>query len=51
MRGSLGGYSVSLGSAVTHRIPGGHLFIVPVHSQHRGRLFLPSPTTTRRRRR
>lgn len=30
-----------LGSAVTHRLPGGMLFIVPVHSQHRGRLFLP----------
>ncbi|MBK9137446.1 MAG: hypothetical protein IPM17_01570 [Verrucomicrobia bacterium] len=22
-------------------LPGGMLFIVPVHSQHRGRLFLP----------
>ena len=30
-----------LGSAVTHRQPGGTLCIVPVHSQHRGRLFLP----------
>ena len=26
-----------------HRQPGGHLCIVPVHSQHRGRLFLPFP--------
>ncbi|MEX0654404.1 MAG: DUF5724 domain-containing protein [Phycisphaeraceae bacterium] len=34
-------YSVHLGSAVTHVMPGGSLFIVPVHSQHRGRLFLP----------
>jgi hypothetical protein len=41
IEGSLGEYSVHLGSAVVHRRPGGALFIVPVHSQHRGRLFLP----------
>jgi len=39
--GQLGHYSVHLGSAVVHRQPGGALCIVPVHSQHRGRLFLP----------
>ena len=39
--GQLGHYSVHLGSAVVHRMPGGALCIVPVHSQHRGRLFLP----------
>jgi hypothetical protein len=39
--GEIGTYSVHLGSAVVHRQPGGHLCIVPVHSQHRGRLFLP----------
>jgi hypothetical protein len=39
--GELGVYSVHLGSAVVHRQPGGHLCIVPVHSQQRGRLFLP----------
>ena len=39
--GRLGGYSVHLGSAVVHRQPGGALAIVPVHSQRRGRLFLP----------
>jgi len=39
--GQLGNYSVHLGSAVVHRQPGGHLCIVPVHGQHRGRLFLP----------
>jgi hypothetical protein len=32
---------VHLGSATTHLIPGGELVIVPVHGQHRGRLFLP----------
>ncbi|MGO8672812.1 MAG: hypothetical protein ACLQVD_15795 [Capsulimonadaceae bacterium] len=39
--GKLGTYSVHLGSANVHRLPGGHLCIVPVHSQHRGRIFLP----------
>ncbi len=39
--GKLSNYSVHLGSAVVHRMPGGQLFIVPVHSQHRGRIFLP----------
>lgn len=41
IKGELGSYSVHLGSAVTHRLPGGALFIVAVHSQHRGRMFLP----------
>jgi HEAT repeat protein len=39
--GDLSNYSVHLGSGVTHRQPGGHLCLVPVHAQHRGRLFLP----------
>jgi hypothetical protein len=39
--GKLGKYSVHLGSAIVHRQPGGSLCIVPVHAQHRGRLFLP----------
>ncbi|MBC7804757.1 MAG: DUF4132 domain-containing protein [Akkermansiaceae bacterium] len=39
--GKLATYSVHLGSAVVHRQPGGYLCIVPVHSQHRGRIFLP----------
>jgi hypothetical protein len=41
IHGKLGEYSVHLGSATTHIMPGGTLFIVPVHSQHRGRVFLP----------
>lgn len=41
IKGDRAEYTVHLGSAVTHRQPGGALFIVPVHSQHRGRLFLP----------
>ena len=39
--GQLGQYSVHLGSGTVHRMPGGSVCIVPVHSQHRGRLFLP----------
>src|SRR5260370_8651156 len=39
--GHLGKYSVHLGSATVHKLPGGALCIVPVHAQHRGRLFLP----------
>jgi hypothetical protein len=41
IKGHLNQYSVHLGSAVVHRQPGGSVCIVPVHSQHRGRLFLP----------
>jgi hypothetical protein len=39
--GRLGEYSVHLGSGTVHRRPGGALCIIPVGSQHRGRLFLP----------
>jgi hypothetical protein len=41
INGRLGDYSVHLGSATVHRQPGGSICIVPVHGQHRGRLFLP----------
>ncbi len=39
--GSLGEYTVHLGSAVCHKMGRGAINILPVHSQHRGRLFLP----------
>jgi len=39
--GRLGEYSVHLGSGSVHRRPGGAVGIIPVGSQHRGRLFLP----------
>jgi HEAT repeat protein len=39
--GHLSKYSVHLGSAVVHRMPGGSVCLVPVHAQQRGRLFLP----------
>jgi hypothetical protein len=41
IKGELASYSVHLGSAVVHQMPGKYLSILPVHSQHRGRLFLP----------
>lgn len=41
IEGSLGEYSVHLGSANAYKQASGALFIVPVHSQHRGRVFLP----------
>jgi uncharacterized protein DUF5724/uncharacterized protein DUF4132 len=39
--GKLGEYSLHLGSGTVHRRPGGALCVIPVGSQHRGRLFLP----------
>jgi len=41
IKGKLGDYSVHLGSGVVHKMPGGYLSILPVHSAHRGRIFLP----------
>ena len=41
IRGDYGQYSVHLGSGVTHKMPGAAMLIVPIHSQHRGRVFLP----------
>jgi len=39
--GKLSNYNVNLGSGIVHKQPGGALCIIPVHSQHRGRIFLP----------
>jgi HEAT repeat protein len=39
--GKLSNYNVNLGSGVVHKQPGGALCIIPVHAQHRGRIFLP----------
>jgi hypothetical protein len=41
IKGTLGDYSVHIGSAVVHKIAGSYLSILPVHSQQRGRIFLP----------
>lgn len=39
--GRLANYSVHLGSGVVHQLGGTMLNVLPVHSQHRGRFFLP----------
>ncbi len=39
--GTLGQFTVHLGSGVVHKMAKGALFLIPVHSQHRGRIFLP----------
>jgi hypothetical protein len=41
IQGHYGDYNVHLGSGTVHRQPGGAVCILPVHGQHRGRLFLP----------
>jgi hypothetical protein len=41
IKGNMGEYSVHLGSAIVHRVLSGYLSILPVNSQHRGRIFLP----------
>ena len=39
--GKLANYNINLGSGVVHKQPGGAICIIPVHSQQRGRIFLP----------
>ncbi|MEH7515597.1 DUF5724 domain-containing protein [Gottfriedia acidiceleris] len=39
--GKLGEYNVHLGSGNTYKNAKGALHIIPVHSQHRGKIFLP----------
>ena len=39
--GQRSSYNVHLGSGVVHTQPGGTICIIPIHSQHRGRIFLP----------
>ena len=39
--GSLAEYSVHLGSGVVHQIGGTMIPVLPIHSQHRGKVFLP----------
>lgn len=41
IKGKLGQYTVHLGSGVVHKMASGSVHILPVHSQHRGRIFLP----------
>ena len=39
--GELGEYSIHPGSAAVHKMPGGHICIIPVESQKMDRVFLP----------
>ena len=41
IKGTRGNYTVHLGSGVVHQEGGTMLNILPVHSQSRGKLFLP----------
>ena len=41
IEGQRGSYTVHLGSGVVHQVGGSMLYVIPVHSQHRGRIFLP----------
>jgi hypothetical protein len=41
IQGSFGEYSVHLGSGVAHMAARGSIPLVPVHSSHQGRIFLP----------
>lgn len=39
--GKLATYSIHLGSGVVHQLGGAMIPVLPVHSQHRGKIFLP----------
>ena len=41
IRGSIGNYNIHLGSGVIHKEGGPQIAVLPVHSQGRGRIFLP----------
>jgi len=41
IKGSMGEYSVHMGSGVVHKKGTGMIAVLPVHSQARGRIFLP----------
>ena len=41
IRGTMGNYNIQLGSGVIHKESGGMVNILPVHSQQRGKIFLP----------
>lgn len=41
IKGKFGQYTVHLGSGVIHQVGNTMLHVLPVHSQHRGKIFLP----------
>lgn len=41
VKGSYGEYSIHLGSGIIHKVGGHQINVLPVHSQKRGKMFLP----------
>ncbi|MBE6638079.1 MAG: DUF4132 domain-containing protein [Ruminococcaceae bacterium] len=41
VNGKMAEYSIHLGSGVVHQLGGAMIPVLPVHSQHRGKIFLP----------
>ncbi len=41
VEGKLAEYSIHLGSGIVHQLGGAMIPVLPVHSQHRGKIFLP----------
>lgn len=41
VEGHYGTYDINLGSGVIHKSGGAMIIVLPVHSQHRGKIFLP----------
>ena len=41
VEGHYGTYDINLGSGVIHKVGGAMIPVLPVHSQHRGKIFLP----------
>lgn len=41
IKGILGNYNIHLGSGVIHKEGGAQIAVLPIHSQNRGRIFLP----------
>lgn len=41
VEGHYGAYDINLGSGVIHKQGGAMINVLPVHSQHRGKIFLP----------
>ena len=41
VKGHYGTYDINLGSGIIHKSGGSMIAVLPVHSQHRGRIFLP----------
>lgn len=41
IEGAYGEYTVHLGSGIVHKMAAGAICILPVHSEYRGKIFLP----------